>query len=86
MERTIFVRRAILSAAEQMKLLSDSSGGADPLDLAELKIDDCRAAGDDTGDKFWRSVWIHLMMIRHAPGRIQIIEDAEAEARTRPAR
>lgn len=79
----IFVRKAILSAAEQLTLLSDSSGDADPLDLAELKIDECRAVGDDPGVKFWRSVWIHLICTWHAPGKIQTHEDGEVEAKRR---
>jgi hypothetical protein len=75
--KKIVVRQVILSAAQRLETLSESGNEADPLELAELKIEDCQAAGDSAGIKFWRAVWIHLMLTRYAPGEIMVIQDDE---------
>ena len=80
MNRTIFVRRSVLSAAQRLEALADSDKKINPLDLAENKISDCQAAGDGAGVKFWRCVWTHLMIARETPVCFQIIEEKDLRA------
>jgi hypothetical protein len=75
MHKNITVLRSVLSAAQRLAKLCHSVNDCKPLDLAEAKIENCLAAEDNAGVKFWRSVWIHLMLVNYAPGQIQIIED-----------
>jgi hypothetical protein len=78
--RTIFVRRSVLSAAQRLEALVDSGSNINPIDLAENKINDCQAAGDSAGVKFWRCVWTHLMIARETPVCFQIIEETDLRA------
>ena len=77
--KIVFVRRSVLMAAQRLEALSDSGKAADPLDLAEYKIEDCRAAGDDAGLRFWRSVWTHMMRTRQGTFCLQVIDDGDEE-------
>ncbi len=79
MNRTIIVRKAVLAAVRKLEQLASAREGTSPLDLAEIRMNDCRQARDRLGMRFWRSVWVHLMQINYAREDIQIIEGANDE-------
>ena len=81
MKRTIFVKRTVLSAAQRLEALATSEK-INPLELAENKINDCQAAGDGAGVKFWRCVWTHLMIARDTPVCFQVLEEKDLRTPT----
>ena len=70
--KTITVRRSVLMAAQELQKEAASTNGK-PHHLAQKKLDDSAAAEDRTVARFWRDVWIHLMVMEYDPGEITII-------------
>jgi hypothetical protein len=70
MSKAIVVKRSVLAAAREMKKLSDIDRNSRPFDLAKNKIRECQISKDDEGEKFWRNVWLHLLLDRCAPAQL----------------
>ncbi len=77
MGKAIVFKRSILAAAE--KLQGEASQEfSRALDAAEESIAACRDANDMAGARFWRDVWLYLMINSHSPGLVRIVDDEAA--------
>jgi hypothetical protein len=73
--QVVFVKRSVLKAAQRLEALSGNGKDADPVDLAEFKIADCQAADDESGVRFWRAVWTHMMRVRQGVHCLNVVDD-----------
>ena len=60
---------SISGAARELKKAAELIADCKPFHLAQGKIDECRAAGDEACARFWRSVWIYLVSVEYGIGR-----------------
>jgi hypothetical protein len=72
--KKIFVKRSVYESARELERVSPIAATT-PYHLAEELINECRNWRDKSGERFWRDVWLHLMMVKHLPADIEIIED-----------
>ena len=72
MSRKIVVKRPVFDAAQELQKEAEAIGG-EVFSLAEKKIDECQAAGDKRGVRFWREVWMYLTSAVFLEAAIEII-------------
>ena len=72
MSKELIVKRSVYNAAQELQKTAEA-GGCKAFSLAEKKIDECKAAGDRTGVKFWRDVWLYLISVAYMDHTTEII-------------
>jgi hypothetical protein len=80
----IFVKRGVYDGARELERVSINTE-ATPHFLAEELIKECRNVGNKTGERFWRDVWLYLMMVKYVPGSVAIIEDKTPQSDLSPS-
>jgi len=75
-DKTIVVRKSVRAAAQRLVKEAEMIAGPTPFRLAEIKINDCRAARHTVERQFWRDVWTHLKLLEQRHNEIRIIEDS----------
>jgi hypothetical protein len=77
--KKILARRSVFDAAQRLQKESVAKN-IRPHHLAQKRLDESLLADDDDSKRFWRDVWIHLMLIEYEPGDVQVIEDDVKES------
>lgn len=75
MSQRIVVQRSVHAAAQRLQKKAEAVSGCKAHYVAEKKMEECKAAGDNAGQKFWRNVYLYLLSREALEGEVSVVED-----------